>query len=490
MRKKRILLPIFSLIIFFNASAQDKWDLRRCVEYAWANNISVRQSDIQARLAEVQLNQDKWARYPSTNFSTSAGLQFGRSIDPNTNQFTSGSSMLLFHSFQLQAGVDIFNWHRLKNNVLASQYELQASRADVDKIKNDVALNVATFYLQVLLGRKQADIARVQMENSRNQMMVTRRKVEAGSLPEVDALSLEGQYANDSSNYITAQTTADQTLLDLKALLYLDAALPFDIVTPPGVDAVPMEPILELLPDKVYETALKNQPAQRANELRLQSLAAFARAARALKYPSISIGGGLGSQFSNSNQKITGFQFIGYSPADPFGPVANVGGTFYPILSPEYNITQGKKGFGELWDGWGTQIDNSFRQNIALTIQVPILNGGQAKFAYQRAKLNLANGELTKNLADQTLKNDIYKAYYQATAALQKFNATAVTVTAAQKTYDFAVKRHELGLLNTFDLITSQNNLTRAKLDNALAQFDYVFKMKVLEFWKGLGIRL
>src|SRR5688500_20330726 len=110
MRKKRILLPIFSLIIFFNASAQDKWDLRRCVEYAWANNICVRQTDIQARLAEVQLNQDKWAKYPSANFSTSAGLQFGRSIDPYTTEFTSGSSMLLFHCFQLQAGVDIFSW--------------------------------------------------------------------------------------------------------------------------------------------------------------------------------------------------------------------------------------------------------------------------------------------------------------------------------------------------------------------------------------------
>lgn len=489
MRKKRILLPIFSLIIFCNASAQDKWDLRRCVEYAWANNISVRQSDIQARLAEVDLNQSKWAKYPNANFSTSAGLQFGRSIDPNTNQFTAGSSMLLFHSFQLQAGVDIFNWHRLKNNVITSQYELQASRADVDKVKNDVALNVATFYLQVLLGRKQADIARVQMQNSRNQMNVTRRKVQAGALPEVDALSLEGQYANDSSNYITAATTADQTLLDLKALLNLDAALPFDIVTPP-VEVIPTEPLLELQPDKVYETALTNQPAQRANELRLKSLESFVKATRALKYPSISIGGGIGSQFSSSNQKITGFQFLGYSPADPFGPVANVGGTLYPILSPNYNITQGKKGFGELWDGWGTQIDNSFRQNIALSIQVPILNGGQAKFALQRAQLNYDNGKLTKNLADQTLKNDIYKAYYQATAALQKFNATNVLVAASQKTYDFAVRRHELGLLNTFDLITSQNNLTRAKLDNAFAQFDYVFKMKVLEFWKGLGIRL
>ena len=121
---------------------------------------------------------------------------------------------------------------------------------------------------------------------------------------------------------------------------------------------------------------------------------------------------------------------------------------------------------------------------------MPILNGGQAKFAYKRSKINLSNAQLTKELSDQTLKNNIYKAYFQATAALQKFNATEMALTAAQKSYDFATKRFDLQMLNSFDLITSQNSLTRAKLDNALAQFDYVFKMKVLEFWKGLGIRL
>jgi outer membrane protein len=486
MRKKRILLPIFSLFIFLSAAAQDKWDLRRCVEYAWANNISVRQSDIQARLAEVQLNQDKWAKYPSVNFQTQGGLQFGRSIDPNTNQFTSGNTMVLFTSFNLQGGVDVFNWHRLKNNVIASQYELMASRADVDKIKNDVALNVATFYLQVLLARKQADIARVQMEQSRNQMTVTRRKVEAGSLPEVDALSLEGQYATDSSTFITAIATADQNLLDLKALLNLDAALPFDIVTPP-VDNIPIESILELQPGKVYETALNNQPAQKANELRLQSLEALTKSARALRYPSISIGAGLGSQFSNQNIKQTGIISNGIDTAAAF---VDVGGSTYFLQVPNVQVLTGKKSFSELWSGWGTQIDNSFRQSIGLTISVPILNGGQAKYAYQRSKINLDNQQLVKEQANQTLKNDIYRAYFQATAALQRFNATSVAVAAAQKTYDFAVKRHELGLLNSFDLINSQNNLTRAKLDNALAQFDYIFKMKVLEFWKGLGIRL
>lgn len=485
--RKRILLPIFSLFIFLSSKAQDKWDLKRCVEYAWANNISVKQSDIQARLAEVNLNQDKWARYPSVNFQSNLGMQFGRSIDPTTNQFTTNQT--LFNSFNFNAGVDIFNWHRLKNNVIASQYELRASEADVDNAKNDVALNVATFYLQVLLARKQVDIAKVQMENSRNQMMVTRRKVEAGSLPEVDALSLEGQYANDSSNYISAVSTADQNLLDLKALLNVDAALPFDIETPP-VDNIPIEPILELQPDKVFDVALKSQPLQRANALRLQSLEALTKSAKALSYPSISVGGGIGTNFAQFSTITTGFTFDGFEPGTAFGPRTNVGGTYYFLETPIFTTQERKRTFGEFWDGWGTQINNNFRQNFGFTISVPILNGGQAKFAYQRSKINLANGQLTAEQANQTLKNNIYKAYYQATAALQKFNATAKTVAAAQKTYDFAVKRHELSMLSTFDLITSQNNLTKAKLDNAVAEFDYVFKMKVLEFWKGLGIRL
>jgi len=485
MRKIRLLFPI-CVFLLATATAQEKWDLRRCVEYAWANNLTVRQSEIQAEIAETQWKQDKWAQYPSASFNTNSGLQFGRSIDPTTNQFT--SNRLLFQSFSFNAGVDVFNWHRLKNNVIASMYAYQAAKADIDKARNDVALNVATYYLQVLLARKQAEIARVQMEQSRNQMLVTRRKVEAGSLPEVDALTLEGQYANDSANYLSALATADQNLLTLKAALNLDAALPFDIETPP-VDEIPVEPIMELMPDKVFETALRHQPAQKANQLRLQSLEASVKSARAWLYPTISIGGGLATNFASSNNKITGMNFTGYQ-ADPFGPVVDVGGTMYPLLSPQFEITQGKKSFGELWTGWGTQIDNNFRQNIGITISVPILNGGAARFNLQRSKWNLKNAQIVKEQTDQTLKNDIYSAWYSATAALQKFNATQTTVAVAQKSYDFAVKRHELGLLNTFDLITSQNNLTRAKLDMLFAQFDYVFKMKVLEFYKGLGIRL
>jgi outer membrane protein len=268
-----------------------------------------------------------------------------------------------------------------------------------------------------------------------------------------------------------------------------DAAQAFDIDAPP-VEQIPVDPILELQPETVFQIALKNQPAQKANQLRLLSQQANVKSIKGSFYPTISIGGGLGTNFASTSNKITGATFLGYLPADPAGPVANIGGTFYPILSPNFQVSQSKKSFGEMWKGWGTQLDNNFRQNFGVTITVPILNGGNARFNYERAKLSYKNATITTELADQKLKNDIYQAYYSATAAMQKFNATKATVAATQKTYDFAVKRYNLGLLSSFDLITSQNNMTKSQYDLVYAQFDYVFKMKVLEFYKGLGIRL
>jgi outer membrane protein len=486
MKKKPILLLILSCFFVLTCSSQEKWDLKRCVEYAWANNISIKQQDIQTRIANVNLKQNKWSQYPSANFSTNTGFQWGRNIDPTTNLYT--SSNLLFQGFNFQAGIDVFSFNKLRDNVLGAQFEADASQADLEKVKNDVALTVANYYLQALLAKQQVFVSKVQMQQSQNLLTVARKKVSAGAAPELDALSLEGQYANDSATYISAQATADQDVLILKAALNVDAAVPFDIATPP-VDQIPIEPILELEPETVYQIALKNQPAQRANDLRLKSLTAYEKAARAALFPTISVGGGLSTNFANTD-KATFVNFPGGLIADPSGGVVNVGGTQYPLLTPSYTITESKKTFGNLWQGWGDQMSNHFQQNLGFSISVPILNGGASKFTYERAKLNVKNLQLTQDLTNQTLKNNIYQAYYSASAALQKFNATKVAVAAAQKTYEFANKRHDLGLLNTFDLITSQNNLTKTTLDLLNAQFEYVFRIKVLEYYKGLGIRI
>jgi outer membrane protein len=481
--KALLLIPFLGCLVF-NASAQDKWDLRRCVEYALAHNISVQQTDVQARVAEVNEKQTRWSQYPNADFSTNTGLQWGRSIDPTTNQFT--SNQLLYQGYSLSAGITVFNWHRIRNSIIAADLSSDAAKMDVEKTKNDISLTVATYYLQVLLSYQQIFIAKTQMEQTRSQWEVVQKKVIAGAAPELDALTLEGQYRADSSGYITAKATADQNLLQLKQVLNIDAGQPFDIAEPP-VEQIPVEPILQLQPETVFQIAIQNQPAQKANLLRLKSLEASLRSSRAAMYPTISAGGSLGTNFSSADKKVTGVTVTGFKAN---GDLVTIGGTQYPVLSPDGSVTQAKKTFSERWDGWGLQMNNNFRQSLGFSISVPINSSGTARFNYQRSKLDLKNAELTRSLADQTLKNDIYKAYYNASAALEKFNATKKTYEITKLAFEYAQKRNELGLLNSYDYLISQNNMNRAQYDMTSAQFDYVFKMKVLEFYKGQGIKL
>jgi len=143
-----------------------------------------------------------------------------------------------------------------------------------------------------------------------------------------------------------------------------------------------------------------------------------------------------------------------------------------------------------MWNGWGTQISDHFRQNLGIAMNVPIFNGWSARANYERAKINYKGAQVTKERIDQALKQNIYMAYSSAVAALQKFNASKSSLNTAERAFDISSKRYAVGLLSTLELITSQANLNRAKIDVANAQFDYVFKMKVLEYYKGLGIRL
>lgn len=484
MKKSKTLLLLLICYLPYGLRAQDKWDLRQCVEYALANNLTVKQTSLQANAAEINEKQARWSQYPNADFSTNTGLQWGRSIDPTTNLYTSNE--LLYNTYSLSAGVTVFNWHRIRNNIISADLTTDAAKMDVEKTKNDVALNVATYYLQVLLSRQQIQIASVQMNQTKEQWEVAKKRVAAGAAPELDALTLEGQYATDSSNYISARATSDQNLLLLKQVLNIDAGKYFDIATPP-VEQIPVEPILQLQPETVYQIALQNQPAQKANALRIQSFEAALRASRAALFPTISVGGSLGTNFSSARDKVTGYTIKGVVPN---GDLVSISGTQYPVLTPDIQINQGKKSFGERWDGWGVQMNNNFRQSLGFSIAIPINSSGSARFNYQRSKLDLKNAELNKSIINQTLQNDIYKAYYNASAALEKFNATKRTFEITQRSYEVAKKRYEVGLLNTFDLLISQNNMNRAQSDMTTAQFDYVFKLKVLEFYKGQGIKL
>jgi outer membrane protein len=478
MRKQAYICLLFLLSANQFLRAQDKWDLKKAIDYALTNNISVKQQDVQARLEKLTYEQSKLSQYPTLNFGNSLGLNTGRSIDRTTNQFTTQS--IFYSGFSLQTNVDIFNFWSKKNTIEANRYTSEAALASIEKIKNDVALNVAGAYLQALLNKQQIEISKVQVEQTRAQLNNTRKLVQAGSLPELNAAQLEAQLAQDSANLITAIGSETAALLNLKALLNLDAGTSFDIETPP-IELIPLDPISELQPEAVYSLALKNLPQQRANELRLQSAIKNVAAAKGAMYPSVSLGASLQTNYSNA-KNIT--QFLG-SSVNGFNPIGIVKGTTDTVVAP--NLVPNYRFYAA---PFGTQFTDNFSNGIGLNISVPIFNGGAARTAWQRAKLNVQSFELQKQQDNLTLKQDIYTAYTDATTSLQKFNAATKTVEANQKAFEFAQKRYDIGLLNTIDLITTQNNLFSARLQRLLAQFDYVFKMKVLEFYRGQGLKL
>ncbi len=473
----RSLQLFFLLLLCSPIFAQEKWDLRQCVEYAMKNNISVRQADLRVRFAQLDLQQSKWAEQPNANLNSSLGYSSGRNQDPTS--FSLITTGYVFNNYSLQASVDLFNWFTKKNTIEARDLNVKSVQAGAEKAKNDVALNVAVAYLQVLLAREQVVLAESRVAQTASQLESTRKQVDAGKLPELNAANLESVLAADSASLITAQTTAGQYLLQMKALLNLDAAAPFDIVTPP-VGLIPVENLADLQPDAVYNLATANMPQQKADAFSVLSAKKSVEVAKGSMYPTFSLFGSLGSAYNNKAQEVKSRTQV----LAPLGTVT-VSGTPYQVfpLTPFDTYTFGKMQYFD-------QLNQNFRQSIGLSVSVPIFNGGALRAGWQRSKLNLQQVELQQEQNSFTLKQDIYKAYNDALAAMQQFNANKKTVASSQKAYDYAQKRYELGLLSTYDLIISQTNLEQAKSKLLYSQYDYVFKMKLLEFYKGQGLKL
>lgn len=474
---RKIFSCCFVVCLGLQVSAQEKWDLRRSVEYALANNISVKQADVQARLQDLVLRQARLSQFPTLNLGGNVGYSAGRNQDPvNFTLITTG---YLSSGFSLQSGVDLFNWFSKRNTIAGNALDYEASRAGVEKVKNDIAMNVAAAYLTVLLAKEQVNISAVQVKQTEAQLNNTRKLVAAGSLPELNSAELEAQLARDSSTLVSTEAAVIQSILLLKAILNVDASLPFDVVAPP-LDQIPVESLASLQPEVIYNLALQNLPLQRVNDFRIKAAEKYVEASRGAMFPTFSAFVSLGTNYNNQARDP---DLATLSPTiDTVGQV-NVNGTMYDVVRNSFNLDAKDINYF-------TQFDRNFRQSIGLSVSIPIFNGGVLRTSYQRSKLNLQNIQLSRDLDNQTLKQDIYRAYNDAVAAVQKYNASRKSVETAEKANLFATRRYDVGRLNTIELITNQNNLFRARIDVLYAQFDYVFKLKLLEFYKGQGLKL
>lgn len=478
MRQFCLITICLLIVLTSSAATDDVWTLQRCVQYAQEHNISIQQNVLNERLAKLTLQQSQLSQIPTVNASGSYGRSFGRSIDPTSNQFINADYD--FMSLSGTANVLLFGWFQTRNTIAKNRLSLEAANADLDQLKDDVSLNVATGFLRALLAQEQIKVNEYQVSLSKAQLDQTRKFANAGRVPELNVAQLESQLATDSSNLIAAISDYNASVLDLKALLNLDFSVPFS-VQPPEISIADQLSLSAMNPEQIYAEASKHFGSIRSSELKLQAAKKSLAAAQAGLYPQLSLGGQVGTNFASTYKEATG-QLTGI-PQPTGSYIVDTSGIIRPVYQPGYVINYSDVSLGK-------QLSNNFRQTVSLTLSIPLFNAFQAQTAVKQSRINVVSQELNRYQAELTLKQNVYKAYNDAVNSIQKYNAASHAADASTRAYDFAKKRYDLGLTNTVEYLTTQNNQYQADARLLSAKYDLIFRLKVIDYYLGKELKL
>ena len=485
---QRLLYLLLPLILFLqNSYAQSKssnsgnsdsaWTLESSIFYAKMHNIDLRKSVLNERLSQLQLKQMQLSQIPNSSISANYGKSFGRSVDPTSNQFI--NTNYDFSGLNGNMDVLLFGWFQKRNNISSQKFSLQAARADYEQLQDDISLNVATAYLRILLAQENIGIAESQQSFSNKQLQQTQAFVNAGRLPELESAQMEAQVASDSSMYFTAISNFNQAILDMKALMNLDMESNYNVVMP-EINAISFTEFSTHSPAQIYEIAKNNFSNIKSAEFKIKAAQKAVTAQKGALYPQLGLGYQIGTNYSSTLKEITNFKLTG---SEPTGDFVNISGTPYPVLQPTGS-------FNTKTTPYFSQFDNNLRQTVVLSLTVPLFNGWVTKYNIKQAKVNVENEQLEQERSFVKLKQDVYSAYFDANAAIKKYYASKKAADAAQRALDFAEKRYDLGLMNTVELLTTQNTNFKAQSDAVSAKYDLYFKLKVIDYYLGNQIKL
>jgi outer membrane protein len=474
MSKKLLITSLLAARMALPLQAQQAWSLERCVEYAQQNSLSVKQAQNQVRAAELGLEQARFSRLPSLNGTVSGGMQFGRTIDPTTNTFD--NRRIGFNSYGLNFGVALFAGNRINNNIQIGRLDLSATQLDALQTANDLGLNVATAYLNILLSEEQLGLARQRLGQSQLQLEQTDKLIQAGARPVNERLNILSQIALDEQAVVQAENTVSLNYLALKQLLMLDPGEPFRIVRP--VINIPTE----VNPDdyssaELFVAALGAQPNIQASEKRIGSATKGIELARAGYYPTLNFFGGMNSNYSSASRRVAGFQDITIPQTVIFNG-----------QTVTFQIPQQVPSFEE--NPYFNQINQNFGQNLGLSLSVPIYNNNRNKISVERARLNLIQQENNNLQLRQNLKTNVDRAIADAKAARRTLDAAQSALDAADASLQNATVRYEVGAINALELQTARNAKDQASSDLLRAKYQYLFNVKLVEFYQGRKITL
>jgi len=474
---RRFIFPVF-IVIFTHAvtSAQQPWSLEDCIAYAMENNIMIKQSVLNTEYSENVLKQSRLSQIPNLNADARYTYSWGRALDQTTYQFTDNEKINSI-SMGLSSRVNLFNGLQVRNTILQNELDLMASYQDVEKIKNDISLNIAAAYLNILFNRELVNVTEIQLETTGQQVERTQKMVDAGKLARGNYLELEAQYASEELNLVNAENQLFISLLNLQQMLDLPFDTAFDVEIPllPDPDADPL--VINAL--EVYRIAELEMPEIKSAELAKESSAKGLQIAKGGRSPQLYLSANFNSGFSDIREQVVD---LGEPIQLPIGITQN---TLEPVvtINPQQIPTYGKYPFFE-------QIRDNTSAGVGLGLSIPIFNGWQVNTNVANAQIMLRQSELELQSRKLELYASIQQAYADAMAALKKFNATQQALVSMEESFKYTEKKFEVGLVNTVDYNISKNQLTATQSDLLQAKYDFIFRIKILNFYKGEPITL
>ncbi len=439
--KKNILL--FGLAVCcLSGQAQEVWTLRRCIDYAIEHNIDIRKSANVAEQDAVNVNTAKWARLPNLNGGAGQNWYWGRAQVPmkdadgreytgyvNTNSNST--------SLQLNASVPLFTGFEIPHQYALSKLNLQAALSDLEKAKEDVSVNIASSYLQVLYNKELHQVALGQVKLSKEQCARIVRMEELGKASQAEVAEAKSRVAQDEMSAVQAENNYRLALLDLSQLIELPTPEGFTLSTPQtDIKLNPLSP-----PDEIYQYAVGNKAVIQAAQYRLEGSTHNIRIAESALYPQLTLNGSLGTSYQST-----------------------------------------------LSDNFNSQMKNNFNKYVGLSLNVPIFNRWATRNRIRTAKLQQENYSLQLDNAKKGLYKEIQQAWYNAIAADSKYNSSVVATNASEESFKLMSEKYENGKATAVEYNEAKQNLFKAQSGELQAKYEYLFRTKLLDFYKGIPL--
>ena len=445
MNKQKYLIILTSQVILLhlNSLAQTPWSLKQCCDYAVEHNIAIRQQSNQRDQQALQLESAKASRLPDLNASAGENFSFGRGLTAdNTYTNTNTSST----SFSIGTSVPIFTGFQIPNQIKLNRLNLEAATAELEKAKNDIRVQVAQAYVQILYDMEIVDVAQRQIAIDSAQVVRLQALLDVGRASEAE---LSQQRATLAQSRLTA-TQADNNLrlayLALTQLLELDSPEGFSIERPAVTVGDGFSVATAQSPDAIFADAVTAKPEIQAAALRITAAERSIDIARAGYMPTLSFSAGLGTN---------------------------------------YYTTSGFKA-----DGFGTQLKNNFSQYLGFNLSIPIFNRFQTRNSIRSAKIDRENQLLALDDTKKTLYKEIQQAWYNNIAAAEKLRSSDEARQASADAFRLVQAKYEAGKTTITEFNEAKNNYLKTESDLTQARYEYLYQQALLQFYRGEPLQL